>query len=88
MSKQVPWNKVLYDEFVELGGLSEMEQVILKTRMQGMTRTEQCELLQISMSTLDRAISRLKVKYDNVQKHSEVLPPRRFSAKETYMDEH
>lgn len=88
MAKQVPWNKVLYNEFVELGSLSEIECKILETRMKGYTRSEQCDMLGISMSTLDRIISRLKIKYDNVQKHSDVLPPRRFSAKETYMDEH
>lgn len=42
----------------------------------------------MSLATIDRIIARLKVKYDNVQKYDPILPPRKFSAEETYMDTH
>lgn len=88
MAHQVLWNTIVLEEFSKLAGLSELEYEIMKTRMQGMTRVEQSLKFQISLASVDRIISRLKVKYDSVQKHSDVLPPRRFSAKETYMDSH
>lgn len=88
MAKQVPWNKIIYDEFVRLGDLNEFEQRLLKDRMQGKTITEQSLLYNVSTATISRTIARLKVKYDHVQPHSDKLPPRRFSAQETYLDEH
>lgn len=88
MSKQVPWNKVIFDEFVRLGGLTEEEEQIMRTRMQGWTITKQSMEFHMSVSKVNRIIKRLKVKYDQVQPHSDLLPPRRFSAKETYMDTH
>lgn len=88
MAKQVPWNTIIYDEFVKLGGLNEFEQRLLRDRMRGITRVEMSILYNCSIATIDRTIKRLKVKYDKVQPHSEKLPPRRFSYLETYMDEH
>lgn len=88
MSHQVLWNKPILDEFSRLAGLSEIEYEIMKTRMQGMTRVEQSLKFKMSLASIDRIISRLKVKYDSVQPHSNILPPRKFSAKETYMDSH
>lgn len=85
---QVPWNKVIYDEFVRLGGLTEEEQQIMMTRMQGWTITKQSMEFHMSVSKVNRIIKRLKVKYDNVQPYSDLLPQRKFSAKETYMDTH
>lgn len=88
MSRQVPWNKIIYDEFVELAALNEEEQDILRTRMQNWTITKQSMEFGMSKSKIDNIISRLKVKYDAVQPYSDKLPPRKFSAKETYMDTH
>lgn len=42
----------------------------------------------MSLSTIDKTISRLKKKYDAVARYNPILPPRKASAKETYMDEH
>lgn len=88
MAKQVLWNKIIYDEFVRLGCLTPEEQDIMRTRMQGWTITEQSMKLGMSTSTVNRIIKRLKKKYDSVQPHSDLLPPRRSSAKELYMDTH
>ena len=85
---QVPWNTVIYAEFVRLGGLTEEEQDIMRTRMQGWSITKQSLEFHMSVSKVNRIIKRLKVKYDNVQPYSDLLPPRRFSAQETYMDTH
>lgn len=88
MSHQVIWTKIIVEEFVRDGLLSKDEEMILRTRAAGWTRTQQAMEFGMSLSTVDRIISRLKVKYDECQKHSVILPPRRFSAEELYMDTH
>lgn len=88
MSKQVPWNKVITERFIELAMLSKEEQAILRTRASGWTITQQSMELNMSESKINKIIARLKVKYDAVQKYDPLLPPRKTSAKETYMDTH
>ena len=60
--------------------------MIMRTRVAGWTRTRQAAELCMSLSTVDKIISRLKVKYDHVAKYNPILPPRKMSAAETYMD--
>ena len=88
MAHQVPWNKFSLQEFIELAELNEQEEWVMRTRVKGMCRTEQARRLNISVETLDRMIRRLKEKYDKVQPLSQHLPPRKFSAKEVWMDTH
>lgn len=76
MSKQVPWNKIILEEFIRIGGLTETEEMIIRTRVQGWSRIKQADKLNMSVASIDRAIKRCKHKYDNVQKYSPVLPPR------------
>lgn len=87
MSKEVPWNKIIVETFVEDAMLTKEEEMVLRTRVAGWTRTKQARELNISIATLDRIIARLKVKYDNVQKFNPILPPRRMSETERYLDE-
>lgn len=84
---QVDWNAIVLEEFVRLGGLNKFEKRLMWDRMQGMTRLEMCFEYDCSMSTIDRTIKKLKKVYDDVQPHSKILKPRRFSEKEKYMDE-
>lgn len=88
MSNQVPWNKVILEEFIRLSTLSEEEEAVIRTRVAGWTRTRQSMELNMSMRKLDRIIAKLKIKYDQVEKFSPVLPPRKHSDAETYMDTH
>lgn len=88
MAHQVAWNKVFLDEFIRLGALTDEEIEIMRTRLAGWTRTKQSMELHMSMRKVDAIIARLKVKYDKVQPYSDILPPRKFSAEETYMDTH
>ena len=87
MTKQVPWNKIILEEFIELGCLSKTEEMIMRTRVQGWTITKQSYELGLSESAIKKAIARLKLKYDKAQKYSPILPPRKRCAKETYLDE-
>lgn len=88
MAHQVPWNKHILEEFISLAQLTEREEQVMRTRVAGMCRTQQAMELNISIETLDRTIRRLKEKYDKVQPLSEILPPRKFSVQETWMDTH
>lgn len=74
MSKQVPWNKIILEEFIELACLSNTEEMIMRTRVKGWSITEQSNKLHMSESSIKRIIARLKVKYDNVQEYSPILP--------------
>lgn len=88
MAHQVIWTKIILDEFVEKANLNEVEEMVIRTRASGWTRTEQSMKLNLSLATIDRIIRRLKVKYDEVQKYSMILPERKESADELYMDTH
>lgn len=88
MSKQVPWTKIILEEFIKEAMLTKDEEMVMRTRIAGWPRTKQSQELNMSIATIDRIIKRLKAKYDQVQKYDPLLPPRKFSAEETYMDTH
>jgi hypothetical protein len=85
MSRQVEWNKVVLEEFVEMGGLTLIEEQIIRTRVAGWSRIEQSMKFGLSVATVDRIIARLKKKYDNCQQYSPLLPPRKKCAKDLYL---
>lgn len=87
MTHKVPWNKVILEEFIRIGCLSKTEEMIMRTRVHGWTITKQSYELNMSESNIKKIIARLKKKYDNVEKYSPLLPPRKHCAKELYMDE-
>lgn len=87
MSHQVCWSKFILETFISEALLTKDEEMIMRTRVAGWTRLQQAERLNMSISTVDKLIARLKVKYDKAAKFNPLLPPRKFSAKETYMDE-
>lgn len=86
MSHQVPWNKIIVERFIELAMLTKDEEWVLRTRVAGWSRTKQADELGMSISSIDKIIASLKAKYDMVQKYDPLLPPRKFSAKEVWMD--
>lgn len=88
MSKQVPWNKVILETFIEDAILTKEEEMIMRTRVAGWSRVRQSQEFGMSIATIDRIIRRLKVKYDNAQKYNPILPPRKFSVEETFLDIH
>ena len=87
MSHEVPWSKIIVETFVEEAMLTKEEEWVLRTRVAGWSRTKQSMELGISLSTLDRIIALLKKKYDYVSKYNPLLPPRKHSAQETWMDQ-
>lgn len=87
MSHEVIWTKLILETFIEEGCLTKDEEYIMRTRCAGWSRTKQSMELGYSLATIDRIIKNCKVKYDAVQKYNPLLPPRKESAKEKWMDE-
>lgn len=71
---KVPWNPVIYREFVSLAYLSKEEEKILKTRIAGWNQAAQINELNMSLATLNRRIRKLKDKYYSVVEYSKILP--------------
>lgn len=88
MTKQVPWNKIILEEFINLAMLTKDEEIIMRTRIAGWSVSQQADKLNLSISTVNRIIQKLKIKYDEVEKFSVILPPRKSGAKELYQDNH
>lgn len=88
MARQVCWTKVILEAFIEEALLSPTEERIMRLRCSNFSRTEIAEILHMELSTLDHQVARLKKKYDEAQKTSIILPKRKWSAKETYLDTH
>lgn len=84
MAQQVPWDQQILDEFIRRALLSEEDHWLLRSRIGGMSRSQQAEHLGLSERSVDRRISRLKSKYDHVQPGSSGLPPRRRRAADTW----
>ena len=84
MAKQVPWNKIILEHFIEIALLEKDEETILRSRIAGWSRLKQSHKFHMSLSSVDRIIARLKAKYDMAAKADPVLPRRKFSTKETY----
>lgn len=86
MAHEVPWCKIILETFIAEGCLTKDEEMIMRTRVAGWSRQKQALELGMSLSTIDRLIKSCKRKYDNAQKYNPILPPRRHSAEETWMD--
>lgn len=86
MAHQVPWNKIIVETFIQQAMLTRDEEWVLRTRVAGWSRTKQAMELGMSTATIDKIIRRLKDKYDKVQIYEPLLPPRKSSDKETWMD--
>lgn len=88
MSHQVIWTKEILDTFINDACLTPEEEIIMRTRVKGWTISKQAQELHMSESNVKRIISILKKKYDAVQKNSNILPKRRTSKTEEYLDTH
>ncbi len=88
MAHQVPWCQAILEEFIEKACLTPEEEKIMRTRVAGWSISKQAIELGMSESTVNRIVHKLKLKYDNCQKYSEILPERKKSAAETWMDTH
>lgn len=79
MTNEVIWTKLVLERFIQLANLTEEEEIVIRTRAAGWSRVKQAMELNISISGIDRIISRLRKKYDEVQRLDPILPPRKRS---------
>lgn len=88
MSNEIPWNKKLLEKFVAETYMSDIEEKILRTRIEkGWTQQKQSMEFHISIATVNRIVRKLKDMYDVVQKQfPDDLPPRRQTKYEEYLD--
>jgi hypothetical protein len=73
----IVWNKIILNEFIDLACLTETEEKILRTRIDGWSRVQQSMAFNLSVSTVDCIIRTIRQKYDMVQPFSDILPKRR-----------
>lgn len=87
MSHQVKWTRDILNNLYKYAMLNESEQYLMESRIKGVPVSLQADHLCCSEATVHRMISRIKKKYDAVQiEHPDMFPPRKASAKETWMD--
>lgn len=75
--KDILWNKIILNEFIDLACLTETEEKVLRTMAAGWSRVKQSMELNLSVSAVDAVIATLRKKYDAVQPYSTILPVRR-----------
>lgn len=75
--KDILWNKIILNEFIDLACLTETEEKVLRTMAAGWSRVKQSMELNLSVSAVDAVIHNLREKYDAVQPYSTILPVRR-----------
>lgn len=89
MSKQVIWTKNTLEFFLEHSMMNDFQKQIMIDRCQNMTVIQMSLKYHCSESTVHKEIAKIKKIYDVVQnEHPDILPPRKKSAKELYMDTH
>lgn len=71
------WNLINLNEFKRLARLSEIEEAVLDARVDGQSRIQVSQTMNVSVATVDRIIKRLKAKYDAVERYSYILQPRK-----------
>lgn len=88
MSRQVKWTKLILETFLEESGINDRIKLgdekaklysqIMRTRCAGWGIVKQAEEFNISVDTVNKYVRELKDLYDETQKYSMILPPRRL----------
>lgn len=76
MGSRFVWTKAILEAFVDEACLTEEEELIIRSRVKGWSRTKQSMQYNMSLRKVDYIIHTLKVKYDEAQKTSAILPKR------------
>lgn len=81
------WTKIVLETFLEESGLNDRIKLeddkakilegLLRTRIAGWTIVKQAAQFNISVDTVNKYIKELKELYDQTQKYSKILPPRK-----------
>lgn len=76
MAHEIKWTIDIYNEFCERAMLSDFEKELMYKHIRKESITKIAQDLHVSERTIDRAIQRLKDKYDNAQIGSKCMPER------------
>lgn len=84
---QIPWTKLLLEDFIKEAMLTEDEEFVMRTRCAGWSQVKQSLELNVSTSTISNIIHRCKTKYDNLSRQfPNKFPVRSISKTEEAMD--
>ena len=75
--KDILWNKIILEEFISIASLTETEEKILRSSLHGYSIAQQSEIFNMSVSAINRCIKAIKEKYDDAERYSFILPPRK-----------
>lgn len=96
MAHQIMWTKIILETFLEESGINDRVKLgdekaiilegIMRTRVAGHSIVKQADEFHCSVDTISKYIKELKKLYDETQKHSLILPLRKYSKKEEKLD--
>ena len=75
--KDIVWNKILLEEFLSIATLTEIEEKVLRSKLAGYTISQQADIFNMSVSSINRVLKSIDEKYDDAEKYSFILPPRK-----------
>lgn len=85
----VNWNEQFYDNFCAKAMLNQDEREVLRCRIMQYSITQISLNCNMSTAKVSRIVKSLRDKYDAVQQHyPDILPARRMSEQEEWMDTH
>lgn len=76
MSHQVRWSAPIIAEFLNIGALTQKEKEVFLHHVNGLSIIEIAFRVDLSESAVNKYIKRIKLKYDNACRHSNILPER------------
>ena len=75
--KDIVWNKILLEEFLSIAALTEIEEKVLRSKLAGYTISQQADIFNLSVSSINRVLKSIDEKYDDAEKYSFILPSRK-----------
>ena len=75
--KEIVWNKILLEEFLSIATLTEIEEKVLRSKLAGYTISQQADIFNMSVSSINRVLKSIDEKYDDAEKYSFILPSRK-----------
>lgn len=75
--KDIVWNKILLEEFLSIATLTEIEEKVLRSKLAGYTISQQADIFNLSVSSINRVLKSIDEKYDDAEKYSFILPSRK-----------
>ena len=75
--KDIVWNKILLEEFLSIATLTEIEEKVLRSKLAGYTISQQADIFNMSVSSINRVLKSIDEQYDDAENYSFILPSRK-----------